>query len=128
MRTLLRQVGCSHACDRRLGDCVLHRSRSSSHRLPPSPCSSGIRSACGWEAQLAQGRSRTHPDPQRAGQIYRIEATANRQQAEVDRLVAEVSAPGMRRRGFFALFGRQPPQCGPLNNQILQIRGSLDQV
>jgi hypothetical protein len=30
--------------------------------------------------------------------------------------------------GFFSLFGGQSAQCGPVNNQIQQMRGNLDQI
>jgi hypothetical protein len=35
---------------------------------------------------------------------------------------------GCQGAGFFALFSGQPAQCGPLNNQIQQTRGSLDRI
>jgi hypothetical protein len=35
---------------------------------------------------------------------------------------------GCEGRGFFSLFGGQPQQCGPLNNQIQQMRANLDRV
>ena len=35
---------------------------------------------------------------------------------------------GCEGRGFFSLFGGQPQQCGPINNQIQQMRANLDRV
>jgi hypothetical protein len=67
-------------------------------------------------------------DPQRAEQIKRYEETAQRQQAELDRLTAQGRRIGCEGRGFFSLFGGQPQQCGPINNQIQQMRANLDRV
>ena len=35
---------------------------------------------------------------------------------------------GCEGRGLFSLFGGQPPQCGPITNQIQQMRANLDKV
>jgi hypothetical protein len=63
----------------------------------------------------------------RGEQIRRYEEAANRQQAELDRTVAQARRMGCEGSGFF-LFGGQPPQCGPLNNQIQQMRANLDRM
>jgi len=65
-------------------------------------------------------------DPTRADQIKRLEEAANRQQQEVDRLTARARQMGCEGRGFFSLFGGQPQQCGPINNQLQQQRANLD--
>jgi hypothetical protein len=80
------------------------------------------------EAQLAQVDRGVQADPQRAEQIKRYEDNAQRQQAELDRLTAQGRKMGCEGRGFFSLFGGQPQQCGPLNNQIQQMRGNLDRI
>ena len=49
-----------------------------------------------------------------------------KQQAELDRLGQQSQRLGCQGGGFFALFSGQSPQCGPLNNQIQQMRGNLD--
>src|SRR5205085_5915618 len=67
-------------------------------------------------------------DPAAADQIKRLEDSANKQQAELDRLTAQARRIGCEGRGFFSLFSGQPQQCGPLNNQIQQQRASLDRV
>ena len=80
------------------------------------------------ESQLAMVDRGAQVDPQRAEQIRRYEETAQRQQAELDRLTAQGRRLGCEGRGFFSLFGGQPQQCGPINNQIQQMRGNLDRV
>ena len=80
------------------------------------------------ESQLAMVDRGGQVDPQRAEQIKRYEETAQRQQAELDRLTAQGRKMGCEGRGFFSLFGGQPPQCGPINNQIQQMRANLDRV
>jgi hypothetical protein len=80
------------------------------------------------ESQLAMAERGHAVDPQRAEQIRRYEETAQRQQVELDRLSAQGRRLGCEGRGFFALFGGQPQQCGPINNQIQQMRANLDRV
>jgi len=79
------------------------------------------------EGQLAT-LDRGHADPQRAEQIRRYEETANRQQVELDRLAAQARRLGCEGRGFFSLFGGQPQQCGPIANQMQQMRANLGKV
>lgn len=66
-------------------------------------------------------------DPARADQTRRYEEAAARQQAELDRTIAQARRAGCEGSGFF-LFGGQPAQCGPLNNQIQQMRDNLDRI
>jgi hypothetical protein len=80
------------------------------------------------ESQLAMTERGQAVDPQRAEQIRRYEETAQRQQVELDRLSAQGRRMGCEGRGFFSLFGGQPQQCGPINNQIQQMRANLDRV
>ena len=78
------------------------------------------------EAQLA-AFDRSGNDPARAEQTRRHEDALNRQQAELDRLQAQskrMSCEG----GFFVLFGGQSPQCGPINNQIQQMRANIERI
>jgi hypothetical protein len=96
--------------------------------LPP-PASQQRNPVCvRLESQLAMVDRGAQVDPQRAEQIKRYEDNAQRQQAELDRLTAQGRKMGCEGRGFFSLFGGQPQQCGPLNNQIQQMRGNLDQI
>jgi Protein of unknown function (DUF2865) len=80
------------------------------------------------EAQLAS-LDRGNSDPARADQIRRAEEAVNRQQFEVDRLVAQARRAGCEGLGgFFSIFNNPPPQCGGLNRQIDQQRLSLERM
>jgi len=79
------------------------------------------------ETQLA-AIDRGTADPARAEQIRRYEDSADKQQAELDKLVAQSRRTGCQGAGFFSLFSGQPPQCGQINNQIQQMRSNLDQM
>jgi hypothetical protein len=61
-------------------------------------------------------------------QLRRYEDAAAKQQAELDRVVAQARRSGCEGSGFFSLFSGQAPQCGPLNNQIQQMRANLDRM
>ncbi len=101
---------------------------------PPAPSAptaspnAGVRNqAClRLESQLAAVDRGGAIDPARAEQIKRYEETAAKQQAELDRLGQQSHRLGCQGAGFFALFSGQSPQCGPLNNQIQQMRANLD--
>ena len=96
---------------------------------PPSPPGAAPRSqtCLRLESQLA-GIDRGAVDPARADQIKRYEETIARQQADLDRLTQQASRTGCQGSGFFALFSGQPAQCGPINNQIQQVRANLDRL
>jgi hypothetical protein len=79
------------------------------------------------EAQLAS-LDRGNNDPQRADQIHRAEDAVNRQQFEVDRLVAQSRRLGCGSSGFFSIFNNPPPQCGGLSRQIDQQRNTLERL
>jgi len=95
----------------------------------PSPPGAAPRSqtCLRLESQLA-GIDRGAVDPARADQIKRYEETIARQQADLDRLTQQASRTGCQGSGFFALFSGQPAQCGPINNQIQQVRANLDRL
>jgi Protein of unknown function (DUF2865) len=79
------------------------------------------------ESQLAsvtQGSA----DPARADQIKRSEDAIAKQQADLDRAVAQAHKAGCAGQGFFALFSAFSPQCGPITSQIQQMRGNLDRM
>ncbi|GIK81782.1 MAG: hypothetical protein GHHEDOFH_00899 [Pseudorhodoplanes sp.] len=67
-------------------------------------------------------------DPARNEQIRRYEDAANRQQAELDRTIAQSRRLGCESVGFFTLFGAGNAQCGPINRQISQMRANLDKI
>ncbi len=79
------------------------------------------------QAQLAtldQGAT----DPARAEQIKRADEAIAKQQADLDRAVAQAHRQGCAGEGFFALFSALSPQCGPITSSIQQMRGSLDRM
>ena len=67
-------------------------------------------------------------DPAKDEQIRRYQDAASRQQAELDRVTSQAKRMGCDSSGFFSLFNGQSAQCGPVNNQIQQMRGNLDQI
>ncbi len=77
------------------------------------------------EAQLASLNNGS-ADPARAEQIRRTEDAINRQQAEVDRNVAQSRRLGCESSGLFSIFDNPPPQCGALTKQIGQQRTNLE--
>lgn len=79
------------------------------------------------EGQLAT-IDRGGGDPARAEQLRRYEDAASKQQNELDRVSAQARRMGCDSSGFFSMFNGQSAQCGPVNNQIQQMRGNLDQI
>jgi hypothetical protein len=83
---------------------------------------------CGrLEAQLASV-DRGGGDPAKEEQIRRYQDAASKQQAELDRVTSQAKRMGCDSSGFFSLFSGQSAQCGPVNNQIQQMRANLDQI
>jgi hypothetical protein len=80
------------------------------------------------EAQLASIERGPGGDQSRAEQARRYEEAAARQQGEIDRTVMQARRQGCESSGFFSLFSGQSAQCGPINNQLQQMRGNLDQI
>jgi hypothetical protein len=79
------------------------------------------------EAQLAT-LDRGIVDPATADQIKRLQDSAARQQADLDRVTAQSQRLGCQGRGFFSLFSGQPQQCGPVTDQMQQMRANLDRT
>jgi hypothetical protein len=93
----------------------------------PAPNAASRSQACvRLESQLAAFDRGVAGDPAKAEQVKRYEDTAAKQQAELDRLSQQSQRQGCSGGGFFSLFSGQSPQCGPLNNQIQQMRANLD--
>ena len=67
-------------------------------------------------------------DPARDEQVHRYQDAAARQQGELDRVTSQARRMGCDSSGFFSLFNGQSAQCGPVNNQIQQMRANLDQI
>ncbi|SDS43624.1 DUF2865 domain-containing protein [Bradyrhizobium canariense] len=81
------------------------------------------------EGQLAAiDRGGSTGDPAKDDQIRRYQDAANKQQGELDRVTSQAKRMGCDSSGFFSLFSGQSAQCGPVNNQIQQMRANLDQI
>src|ERR1700732_486388 len=97
---------------------------------PPPPPQAVVNPMCPrLEAQLATiDRGGGSGDPAKDDQIRRYQDAATKQQAELDRMTSQAKRMGCDSSGFFSLFNGQSAQCGPVNNQIQQMRGNLDQI
>jgi hypothetical protein len=80
------------------------------------------------EAQLVTIDRGDSGDPAKDDQIRRYQDAATRQQGELDRVTAQARRMGCDSSGFFSLFNNRSAQCGPVNNQIQQMRANLDQI
>lgn len=81
------------------------------------------------EGQLAAvDRGAGGGDPAKEEQIRRYQDAQTKQQAELDRVTMQAKRLGCDSSGFFSLFNGQSEKCGPVNNQIQQMRGNLDQI
>src|SRR5258707_10349152 len=81
------------------------------------------------EGQLAAvDRGAGGGDPAKEEQIRRYQDAQTKQQAELDRVTSQARRMGCDSSGFFSLFSGQSAQCGPVNNQIQQMRANLDQI
>src|SRR5260370_11665011 len=89
----------------------------------PASIPAGVRR----ESQLAAINSGS-ADPARADQVKRAEDAVAKQHADLDRTLAQAHKQGCEGQGFLSLFSSLVPQCGPINWQIQQMRGSLDRT
>src|ERR1700722_12297052 len=101
--------------------------------LPPTPPASvggrPVNPICPrLEAQLSTIDRGGSNDPAKDDQIRRYQDAAAKQQSELDRVTQQAKRMGCNSSGFFSLFSGQSAQCGPVNNQIQQMRGNLDQI
>jgi hypothetical protein len=80
------------------------------------------------EAQLATIDRGGGGDPSKEEQIRRYQDAAAKQQSELDRVTSQAKRMGCDSSGFFSLFSGQSAQCGPVNNQIQQMRANLEQI
>src|ERR1700719_925466 len=79
------------------------------------------------ESQLAAINSGS-TDPTRADQVKSAEDAVAKQQADLDRTLAQAHKQGCEGQGFLSLFSSLVPQCGPINSKIQQMRGDLDRA
>jgi Protein of unknown function (DUF2865) len=81
------------------------------------------------EGQLATiDRGAGTGDPAKDEQIRRYQEAQGKQQAELDRVTLQAKRMGCESSGFFSLFSGRSAECGPVNNQIQQMRANLDQI
>jgi hypothetical protein len=93
----------------------------------PPPAAASANPVCGrLEAQLAAIDRGAGADPARAERTRRIEETLDREQSDLDRAQAQWQRFGCQPTTLFSIFANQSPQCGPLGNQISQIRAAID--
>src|SRR5438445_4224826 len=95
----------------------------------PPPGATGNPICQRLEVQLATiDRGAGSGDPAKDEQIRRYQDAQARQQGELDRVTSQAKRMGCESSGFFSLFNQNSAQCGPVNNQIQQMRGNLDQI
>src|SRR6266487_5535035 len=96
---------------------------------PPPPQGTAVNPMCPrLEAQLATIDRGGTGDPARDEQVRRYQEAASKQQGELDRVTSQAKRMGCDSSGFFSLFSGQSAQCGPVNNQIQQMRANLEQI
>jgi hypothetical protein len=96
---------------------------------PAPPTGAAANPVCGrLEAQLAAIDRGVSADPARAEQTRRIEENLSKQQADLDRTQSQWQRLGCQPPSLFSIFSNQSPQCGPLNNQISQMRATIDRT
>src|SRR3984885_14522116 len=96
---------------------------------PPAQGAPPVNPVCPrLEAQLSTIDHGGSGDPARDEQVRRYQDAAGRQQGELDRVTSQARRMGCDSSGFFSLFNGQSAQCGPVNNQIQQMRANLDQI
>lgn len=97
---------------------------------PPSGQSYQSQLCTRLEGQLAAINGGGAADPARAEQIRRYEEASGKQQAELDRMVAQSRRAGCEGSGFFLFnaWQSQSQQCVDLSRQISSMRGNLDRI
>src|SRR6266699_1531301 len=96
---------------------------------PPPPQGTVVNPMCPrLEAQLATIDRGGGGDPAKEEQVRRYQEAASKQQGELDRVTSQAKRMGCDSSGFFSLFSGQSAQCGPVNNQIQQMRANLEQI
>src|SRR3977135_272378 len=97
---------------------------------PPPSQGAAVNPMCPrLEGQLASiDRGAGGGDPAKEEQIRRYQDAAAKQQSELDRVTSQAKRMGCDSSGFFSLFSGQSAQCGPVNNQIQQMRANLEQI
>jgi Protein of unknown function (DUF2865) len=100
-----------------------------SESYPPNSGQPAVNPICPrLEAQLASIDRSGGGDPAREEQIRRYQDAAAKQQSELERVTMQAKRLGCDSPGFFSLFSGRSAECGPVNNQIQQMRSNLDQI
>jgi hypothetical protein len=96
----------------------------------PNPGQPAVNPICPrLESQLATiERGGATGDPARDDQIRRYQDAAAKQQSELDRVTTQAKRMNCDSSGFFSMFSGRSAECGPVNNQIQQMRANLDQI
>ena len=106
----------------RLGAAILLASAIGGSALAQAP----VNPVCGrLEGQLSL--INRGGDPGQQEQSRRYEEAINRQQADLDRLIAQWRRLGCESVGIFSLFSSQPAECRPLGGQIQDMRANISQ-
>jgi Protein of unknown function (DUF2865) len=95
---------------------------------PPGPAAPVNPICPRLEAQLSTIDRGGSTDLAKDEQIRRYQEASAKQQGELDRVTMQAKRMGCDSTGFFSLFNGQSAQCGPVNNQIQQMRANLDQI
>jgi hypothetical protein len=106
----------------RLSAALLLASALSGGALAQAP----LNPVCGrLEGQLALINRGGDPGQQDQARLY--EEAINRQQADLDRLIARWRRLGCENLGIFSLFTSQPAECRPLGGHIQDMRATISQ-
>src|SRR5216684_74839 len=117
------------ACAALFGVAALSVDATSQPPQPPPQQGAAVNPMCPrLEAQLATIDRGGGGDPAKDEQIRRYQDAATKQQSELDRVTSQAKRMGCDSSGFFSLFSGQSAQCGPVNNQIQQMRANLEQI
>src|SRR5229473_6914437 len=117
------------ACAALFGVPALSVDASAQMNPPPPSQGTAVNPMCPrLEAQLATIDRGGGGDPAKDEQIRRYQDAAAKQQSELDRVTSQAKRMGCDSSGFFSLFSGQSAQCGPVNNQIQQMRANLEQI
>jgi uncharacterized protein DUF2865 len=105
--------------DRRLGAAILFASA-----VCGGLAQAQVSPVCGrLEGQLAL--INRGGDPGQQEQVRRYEEALGRQQADLDRQIAQWRRLGCESVGIFSLFSNQPAECRPLGGQIQDMRANI---
>lgn len=117
------------ACTALLGASMLSANAWAQMTPGGSPQGAPVNSMCPrLEGQLATIDRGGAMDPAKDEQIRRYQDAATKQQSALDRVIGQAKRMGCDSSGFFSLFSGQSAQCGPINDQIQQMRADLGQI